>query len=202
MTVDWFPDAPAVVLVALTLAAGLFLIEVALPTLGVAGTTSLLLGVWSVAVVNHQGYTWWPLLLVVAAVCLWAVLLTRRRASWLSQVVAAGLFGGGSATYGVLEDDPATVVLGIVAAVALALGFRPLLAATRRLLDLPHQTGMESLVGRTAVVVTWSGGRGKVRIDGSLWNARGPEQLAVDAEVDVRGFSRMTVDVALPASIT
>lgn len=198
---EWLPDLPAVVLLALTLAAALFLVEVALPTLGVAGTAALLLAVWAVAVVDRQGYAWWPLMLVVAAVFVWAVLLTRRRASLASQAVAATLFGSGATIYGVLADDPGTVAVGVVGAGALAAGFRPLLAATRRLLDLPHQTGMEALVGRVGVVTSWADGRGTVRIDGSLWNARDPREFAPGTEVVVRGFSGMTVELALRASI-
>ncbi|HVE94848.1 MAG TPA: NfeD family protein [Acidimicrobiales bacterium] len=198
---DWLPDLPAVVLLALTLAAALLLVEVALPTLGVAGTAALVLAVWAVALVDRQGYAWWPLMSVVAAVCVWAVLLTRRRASVASQAVAAVLFGAGSTAYGLLADDPATVAVGLVGAGALAAGFRPLLASTRRLLELPHQTGMDALIGRTGVVTSWADGRGTVRIDGSLWNARDPRELAPGTEVTVRGFSGMTVEVALRTSI-
>jgi len=189
------------VLVALTLASALFLIEAALPTFGVAGLSGLALLVVGLLAAGDQGRPWWPLLLVAGAVCLWAVLLMTRRPAPLAQGAAAALFAVGSVGYGIIAEDPATVVLGLLGSGALPFAFRPLMAATTRLLELPPQTGMEALVGRAGAVVSWSGRTGTVRVNGSLWNARSTSPLVPNAEVVVTGHSEMTVDVALRASV-
>jgi len=85
------PDAPSVVLAAITLAAILFLVEVALPTFGVAGLSALALVVLGYAVAAEQDHPWWPLLLAAAGVCLWAVLLFARRTSTWGQNPAASV---------------------------------------------------------------------------------------------------------------
>ncbi|MGH9188875.1 MAG: NfeD family protein [Acidimicrobiales bacterium] len=197
----WLPDAPAVVLVAITLAAALMLVEVALPTFGLAGTSALALAAVAVLAAGDQAHPWWPLLAVAAAVFLWAVLLIARRPSPTGQWVAAGLFAVGGIGYGVAARDPATIVLAIGGSVALPMAFRPLMHAANRLLELPPQTGMEALIGRTGTVVRWNGRSGTVRVDGSLWKARSAFDLSPGDEVVVCGHTGMTVEVALPSPV-
>lgn len=196
------PDAPAVVLVALTLSAALLLVEVALPTFGVAGLSSLALAAVAFTTAGDQEQPWWPLLLVGAAVCLWAVLVAGQVASPTYQVVAAGMFAAGSVGYGLLARDPATVALGAAGSVALPCTFRPLLRAASRLRALPAQLGMEALVGRAGTVVRWRSRSGTVRVDGSLWNARSDVPLAPGTDVVVNGYTGMTVHVALCAPVS
>ena len=202
LPVAWVSDAPAAVLVALVLAAVLFLVEVALPTFGVAGCSALVLTVFAGAgaVANEQD-PWWPLLLVAAAACLWAAFLTVLRSPPSGEGAAAGLFALGSIGYGVLARDATTVAVAVVASAALPLAFRPLLEAAGRLALLPAQVGMEALVGRSGEVVRWRAGSGTVRIDGSLWNARSAVPLMPGTDVVVVGYDRMTVNLALPAPI-
>lgn len=192
------PDAPALVLVAFTLAAILFLIEVALPTFGVAGLSALALATLGFAAAAEHDQAWWPLLLATAGVCLWAFLLFARRTTVLAQLAAAGMFVVGGASYGVLADDPITVALAIAGAAALFFSFRPLLGRTTRLHDMPAQLGMDALVGRAAVVAKWEGNAGSVQLDGSRWNARSASTLQVEDEVVVVGYTGLTIDVALP----
>jgi membrane-bound ClpP family serine protease len=191
------PDAPALVLVAFTLAAVLFLVEVALPTFGVAGLSALALASLGFAAAAEHDQAWWPLLLATAGVCLWAVLLFARRTSVLAQVAAAGLFIVGGASYGALAGDPITVVLSVAGAAALFFSFRPLLARTTRLHDLPPQLGMDALVGRAGVVAKWDGDAGSVQLDGSLWNAKSPSPLVAGDQIVVVGYTGLTIDVAL-----
>ncbi|HEX2700731.1 MAG TPA: NfeD family protein [Acidimicrobiales bacterium] len=197
----WLPDAPAVVLVALTLSAALFLIEVALPTLGVAGFTSLGLGIVAFTAAGDQRHPWWPLLLVIGAVCLWTVLLVGQWAAPAYQLAAAGLFAAGGVGYGLLARDAATVVLAAAASAGLPFCFSPLLRAAGRLRQLPPQLGMEALVGRTGTVVRWDDATGTVRVDGSLWNASGRVPLRPGAAVVVDGFTGMTVHVTSRAPV-
>jgi len=185
------------VLVTTTLAAALLLIEAALPTFGVAGTSAFALGVVAVASANETDAPWWPLLFVVVAVGLWAVVLAMHRdASTELQVVAAALFATGSVAYGVLATDALTIVVAVVSSVGLPLAFPRLLGATRRLVDLPPQTGMEALVGRTAEVVHADGVHGTVTLDGSFWNVHGTVPLAPGSCVVVVAWSGMTLEVA------
>ena len=196
------PDAPAVVLVALTLSALLFLVEVALPTLGVAGATSLALAVVAVVAAGDQDHPWWPLLLVVAGVSLWAVLLAGQWESPAFQLLAAGMFAAGGFGYGILARDAATVGLAAAGSVALPFTFGPLHQAATRLRQLPPQLGMEALVGRPGTVVRWDDGSGTVRVDGSLWSARSNVPLSPGTAVVVDGFKGMRVHVTLSASVS
>jgi membrane protein implicated in regulation of membrane protease activity len=191
------PDAPAVVLVATTLAAVLLLVEAALPTFGLAGLSALGLGLVALLSVDNSDAPVWPLLLVVVAVGTWAVSLTmQHEAGRQLQVVAAALFAAGSITYGLLAEDALTVAIAIAGSVALPCAFPTLERAARRLADLPPQVGMESLVGRTGEVVRIEGDTTTVRIDGSFWNARSPAALSPGTEVIVLAWSGMTLDVA------
>lgn len=192
----WVPDSSAMVLLAITIACVLFVVEVALPTFGIAGGAALVLGALGVAVLVDQAHPWWPLLLVALAVCTWAAVLLAWTPSVAGQVVAAAAFAVGAIAYGGLAGNGATVVLAAAGAVALPVGFRPLLRATHELVDLTPQLGMESLLHRRATVTRWSGGRGTVRVDGSLWNATSAAPLQPGAEVVVVDTIGMTLDVA------
>ena len=59
---DWLFDEPSVVLVCVTIAALLLIVEVALPTIGIAGTLALIAGGFAVAAIVEEDLTWWPLL--------------------------------------------------------------------------------------------------------------------------------------------
>jgi membrane-bound serine protease (ClpP class) len=189
-------DAPAVVLLALSLAMALLVVEVALPTAGVAGTLSLLLGIAGVAAIARQDADWWPLLATAVGALLWAVLIARRRRSPSVELTAVVLFAGGAAVFGALEESWPTIALGVGLAVAGGAAFPALHAAAARLFDQPAKVGMEALVGDVGRVATWEGGAGTVRLHGSLWNATAPEALVADDEVEVVGWSGMTVQVA------
>jgi membrane-bound serine protease (ClpP class) len=194
-------DQPAVVLLAVAVGAVLFLLEVALPTVGLAGGAALLLGAVAAWGIQRQSATWWPLVAVVAAMAVWAVLVAARRPSVVGQALAGGLFAAGAVGFGVVNDDVGAAACGVVVAAALPALFPRILGAAQRLLDLPPQVGMEAMVGAGGEVVEWSGGRGRVRVGGTLWNASGPEGLVAGQAVEVRGVSGMTVEVA-PAART
>ena len=192
---DTILDEPALVLVAFVLGALLVVVELALPTLGVAGTTALALGVVGVVGLNRQDIDWWPLLLVGAAVAMWSVMIARRAAPLAQQAAAAGLYASGALTFGFLAGDGPTIVIATAAAVLKPLGFPTVFEAAVKLLDKPAQVGLESLVGAHVTVASWEGDRGTVRAMGSLWNARSGHALSPGAEVVVTGFHGMTLDV-------
>lgn len=193
------PDAPALVLVALTLAALLLLVEVALPTFGLAGLSAFGLGTLAVALLAEQSESWWPLVLCVLSVCVWAMLLATKRPGLLWSLIAAKLFALGSIVYGIVNDDVLSILVGVAAAVALALGFPRLMRVTTRLLEGPPHVGMDALVGRRARVVRWESHEGTVRLEGALWNARSAAPLHEGDDVTIAGYEGMTLDVT-PAS--
>jgi membrane-bound ClpP family serine protease len=191
-------EEPAAILVVITIAALLLVVEAALPTAGVAGTGALVLSVAAVVGVERQDATWWPLLGPATAVVLWSVMVARRSRPAAMEATAAGLFGAGSVTFGAMADSWATALIGVVAAVGLAAAFPSLHGAARRLLERPTQVGMDSLVHATGEVVAWRDGAGTVRLQGSLWNARSPQPLAEGTVVTVVGFTGTTLEVASP----
>ena len=192
---EQFLDQPAVVLVLLSLAAALFVVEVALPTAGVAGTLALLLGAAAVVGIDRQDADWWPLLGPTLAVVLWAVMVATRKRSPLLEPIALVLFAAGSAGFGLLADSPAAVVVGLAITVGLGAGYPAIHGAAMRLLARPAQVGMEALVGQVGVVSTWDGDHGSVRLQGSLWMANSAEAVASGDAVEVTGFLGMTISV-------
>jgi membrane protein implicated in regulation of membrane protease activity len=55
--------------------------------------------------------------------------------------------------------------------------------------------GVETLVGRRAVVVRSLTPRGQVKLDGEFWEARGPEGLPPGSEVVVTHVDGLVLDV-------
>ena len=55
--------------------------------------------------------------------------------------------------------------------------------------------GVETLVGRTAVVVRALTPRGQVKLDGEVWEARGPVAVAPGEEVVVIAVEGLVLDV-------
>jgi membrane-bound serine protease (ClpP class) len=194
--VDALLDEPATILVMISLAALLFVVEAALPTVGIAGTLAVVLGVGAAVGIARQDAVWWPLLGPATAVVIWSVMVARRRRPPAAQAAAAGLYAGGSIAFGAMADSLATVLIGVAAAGALALAFPWLHGAAQRLLERPTQVGMDSFVGATAEVVAWTGATGTVRLQGSLWNARAHQPFAPGERVAVVAFEGTTLEVA------
>jgi len=194
--VDTLLDEPAVVLLLVSMAAALFVIEVALPTAGVAGTLAIVLAVLGVVAIDRQGADWWPLVGPKLAVLLWAVMIARRSRTRLQEGVAVVLFASGTVAFGLLADSPATAALGAAAAVALGTSFPRLHAAACRLLEGPIKVGMDSLIGVPGEVSAWADEAGTVIVQGSRWNAVADDVLDVGELVEVIGYTGMTVKVA------
>jgi membrane-bound ClpP family serine protease len=193
--VDGVLGSAVVVLVAATFASALFVVEAALPTVGLAGTAGLACGALAVAGVAHQEATWWPLTGVAFAIVVWSVLVARHHAPARWQAVAAVLFAGGGVGFGLYAHDAATVATALAGAALLALGYPRLFAAAARLDTQPPAVGIESLVGRRAEVVDWSGTSGTVRLDGSLWTAVADGRVARGSTVVIDGRDGFTLHV-------
>ena len=59
----------------------------------------------------------------------------------------------------------------------------------------PVVAGPEEMVGSIGEVIDWSGGAGRVRVHGEIWNARGVDALAPGGHVRVAGLEGLTLDV-------
>jgi membrane-bound ClpP family serine protease len=194
-------DQPAVVLLAVALAAVLFLLEVALPTGGLAGAASAVgvaVAVWGI---SSQDADWWPLALVAAAITVWGALVAVHRSPVAYQAVAACLYAGGAVGFGVANHDGPAIVVAVLTSVGLPLAFPSVSRAADRLVDLPAQMGLESLPGRRVRVLAWEGESGTVGLDGAIWQARGPAGLTPGSDVTVVASERMTlvVGASMPA---
>jgi len=193
---------PAVVLLAVVLAAALLVGEFALPTLGIAGTAAAGLIVLAIVGITEAELQWWPLSFAIIAIVMWCVMIARRRTSVVQQGVAVGIFTGGSLGFAILEADPTAIVLALASAGGLAVGFPTLFDRAARLYDAPSPVGMESYVGRPTEVSHWERTTGTVVLDGSFWNAEGPEGLAEGDHVVVTGYEGMRLTVRRQAPDT
>jgi membrane-bound ClpP family serine protease len=191
-------DAPAVILLALCLGAAFLLIELALPTMGVAGSIAALLGIAGVVAIDRQDAQWWPLLGPAFGVVLAEVLIARRERSMWVEALGVAVFGAGAVGFGLLADSIGTAAFGLALTVGLAAAFPMLHRAATRLLDRPDRVGMASLVGEHGRVVRWDGRAGTVELQGSLWNAVGEKvggKVKVDDDVEVVGWAGSTLEI-------
>ena len=65
----------------------------------------------------------------------------------------------------------------------------------------PSAYGPSGMIGKKCVVKHWDGGRGKVWINGELWNAVGKAPLTPGEEVVIRELQGLTVRVSPPDTL-
>ena len=188
-------DQPAVVILAAAAAAIFLLLEVALPTVGLAGTTGLALGALAVWGIDRQDEQWWPLLAVVAAIVVWGVLIAMHRRSITVEGVAAALFLAGGIGYSIATTDWSAALTAVVATAILAWAYPHIARGASRLTSAPPAVGLDSYAGELAKVVEWDAGRGRVLMHGSLWSASGPPDLSTGDEVVVVTTSGLSLQV-------
>ncbi len=190
-------SSPLAVYVFATIAVALALVEVALPTFGAAGITAAVMAILSLWGIDARHHEWWPFVFIGFAFALWVVELVRG--SSVLRWVASAAFGIGSIAFGLSSSDAGTVIVAVAATAGLTVGFPTLAAAMLRLRSAASPLGMGSMPGRSATVDRWEAGRGTVVLDGSRWNATGPDQLAAGETVTVSGYDRMTLEVTRTA---
>ena len=83
----------------------------------------------------------------------------------------------------------------IVAAATTALLILGLLAYLIRSRRERVTTGSEQLLGLEGEVVSWAGGKGRVRVHGEIWAARSRDDLRAGEKVRVTGREGLTLDV-------
>lgn len=190
---------PGVVYVCVALASLLVLAEIALPTFGVAGGLAIGLSLVAGAGVGEQDLDWWPLVVVAVAVGWWAVLGIRRTTTFAQVALPGAVYAAGSITFAVMADDAVTLGLAVAASLAIPAAYPRIVTMAEGLATQTPASGAEAFVGRAAVVERWDGSVGSVRLEGSLWNATSPAQLAPGDEVTVDAVDGMTF-VVLPRS--
>ncbi len=188
------------VLVAVTLAAVLLVVEMALPTLGLAGVLSFTAAAVALAGLIRQDLVWWPLFGTALAVIAWLVLIIGRRRSppFELATVAVGVASG--IAFGVLNDDATTIVVAVASAAGLWALFPVIHRAFVRITGRPAQAGTEAFVGQLAVVDRWDAERGVVQFEGSRWNASGPQGLQADDLVVIVAVAGSSLTVARPGT--
>jgi membrane-bound serine protease (ClpP class) len=199
----WVFDEPSVVLVCVTIAAVLLIIEVALPTLGVAGTLALVAGAVAVVAIVREDLTWWPLLGTGFAIGTWIVMIARQRRSTIGEAIALVAFALGGAGFAIANDDTMSMIVTAIVTPILAYGFPRIHEAATKLVQRPALTGMEALVGQTASVDRWDRTTGVVMIEGSRWNAATTHvlDLAPGDVVTVVGYHGTTVEIWPPPGV-
>lgn len=188
-------DQPAVVIVAAAAASILLLLEIALPTVGIAGSAGLAVGAIAVWGVARVGGDWWPLLGIVGAVALWGGLIAAHRAATVGQPVADVLFLAGALGYARITHDWTAAGTAVVSAALLAYVYPRIAAGAERLSHEKPVLGMDAYVGTTATVVDWDGSRGHVIAAGTRWSATGPAGLAEGDEVVITAASGLSLTV-------
>ncbi len=198
---DVLGSAPWLAVVLLSFAAALAVLEAAVPGFGLAGGAAAICVVVAGVVVAEADVPWWPLLLLGTAIVVWTLMVWWQRAPVAAQAGAAGLAAAGGVGFGVLAHDAASIALGVVGPLGLAVGFPVLHGWARRLAERQPSTGMEALVGRTAVVEQVPpGDRLAVRLDGSLWTIVPRVPVGVGVTVSVTGWQGMML-VVEPAPV-
>jgi membrane-bound serine protease (ClpP class) len=160
---------------------------------GVIGAISLVLALYAFQVlpVNYAG-----LALIGLGVAMMAgeMLMPSFGALGIGGIIA---FVVGSIMLIDIEAPGYGISWQLIGGVALAAASLLLLLMTMvaRSRQRPVATGQEEMVGSRARVIEWHGGKGRVRIHGETWHARGPAALQPGQEVRVVGIDGLTLEV-------
>lgn len=192
-------DQPAVILLGVTLATVLVVLETALPTLGIAGSLAAAAALLALIGIERSDATWWPLVGSVVAVVVWLALLFGRRRSRPAEVGAIAAYAAGGVGFALVNEDAPALAAAAAGTIVLATAFPPLHRATIKLLGATAKVGMESLAGETAQIDRWQSRSGVVLLRGTRWNASSavPVSLGSGDEVTVIGFHGNTVEITV-----
>lgn len=162
---------PLTIYVAAVVALTLALIEIALPTTGIAGAVAGIAAVVAAWGLADSGLRSWPFAFVALALAIWAVVLIGRRSHQGWHAIALGLFALGSLLFALLADDVGTLVAAGVATVMTGTGVPMLQVQMAALFDRPSIIGNDAYSGRHVTVLEWHGSSGTIQMDGTRWNA-------------------------------
>jgi membrane protein implicated in regulation of membrane protease activity len=62
--------------------------------------------------------------------------------------------------------------------------------------------GPSGMIGKRCVVKQWQGTRGKVSVDGELWNANSPSPLVPGSNAVIRDINNLTLLISSPTQLT
>ncbi|MGE4297455.1 MAG: nodulation protein NfeD [Desulfovibrionaceae bacterium] len=177
--------------------AGLFF-ELATPGVvlpGVIGGLSLLLGLYAMSVLptNVAG-----VLLIIFSVVLFLLEIKITSYGMLSVAAIISLFSGSM----ILFNDATGMHLPLATIIVTVLGLSLLLGAAVLVVGKAQAqrpvSGIDAMVGQTAVVRAWRDGIGEVLAHGEIWSASGPETLAVGDVVTIAAVHGLVLHV-MPA---
>jgi len=186
---------PVLVYLAATFAVALTLIEIVLPTFGIAGLSAVALSVLAGWGLDERGLSWLPFAFIALALCFWAIDLLTPMKWW--RWVATAVFALASAAFAADAGTASCWVVAAFATVGLAALVFPLDTAVARLNGRPPTLGLDALTGQVGVVERWDAGMGTVVLNGSRWSATGPQFVPVAQRVVVTGHDRLTLTVEL-----
>ena len=160
----------------------------------IVGAVALVLAFYSLQVLPVN---WAGLALIVVAFILFVVEIKAQTHGILGFLGAAALIVGGILMFNTgAAYARINLVVVIVAAVIIVGFFLFVGRKARTALLRPHATGMESMVGRTGVVISPLTPLGLVRVNGELWKARSEGgDLLKDETVEVVGTEGLTLIV-------
>ena len=185
---------PLTIYVAATIAVALALVEVALPTFGVAGLCGAATGVLAAWGIDERGLPWWPFVPIGFAFMLWAVELVRGTTTlrWF----ALGTFALGSLGFVVETNDLAAGLAALLMTALFALAFPSLGAAMGRLNSRPSDVGTDRFIGAEVTIDRWQDGAGTVLFEGSRWSAIGPHGLTPGSTAIIETVHGVTFQLA------
>lgn len=116
-------DQPPVIIVFVTVAAVMAFIEIALPTLGVAGTIAGGCVLAAIAAIARQDADAWPLAGCVVAFAVWALLIAGGKRHLGAELGTATLYGVSGIGFAIANEDWPSVFVSLVAAGLMAAAY-------------------------------------------------------------------------------
>ena len=189
--------SPDIAYILMTLGVLGIILEFSTPGLGASGITGVIAIIFALYSFQVLPVSIAGIALIILALILFVAEIKIQSHGVLGIGGAAALVVGGlmlfNTSAGFLRVS--WQVLLIAAAFMLAFFFLVVTKAARAI-RLPHAMGLESMVGRTGVVVAPLAPEGKVKMDGELWKARSQAgELLKDQPVEVIATEGLTLIV-------
>jgi membrane-bound serine protease (ClpP class) len=162
---------------------------------GIAGVICLILAGLALQIIP---FNWLGLLLILLGV---ALLIAEIFVTSFGLLFAGGLAAlaiGGYMIFDVPAQSDLSVPVGVIAGAVLAVGLFGgiVVFGLSRAMLRPQQTGVEKLVGETAVVDTDIEREGRVFLHGELWTAEADEPIVSGEKVRIVGVRDLKLQVA------
>jgi membrane protein implicated in regulation of membrane protease activity len=187
--------SPSVTYALFVLAGFAVLAEAGFTTFGVASLVAALLGAGVLGGIAADDLVWWPLLIAGLSIVAAAFPLAIHRRVRSLELTSTVLLAIGSILFAALNRDWPTAAVALAVVVGFYFGTAKLFQMVDAMYNQPARTGMESLVGQSAVVRKWSGVQGTVALNGAYWTCDGPPGLAPGQSVRVVSHDGMRLQI-------